>query len=344
MPTATDILNSATSANEAKHKLKSTTQVKLKTFYGGELIKDITTLNLTMAPSPTSSQKKASFRLNPSCPAPHLLTSTSLTSTSTTTTTERIEFIGACVKLEKSNLSQVSSNQLRSQQFRVNFSDVPETFEYPSYECVLKEMGIDPTEDSDYQMVPDFEKDGEIGTFADFLPGGGSSMSSECDSSANVYYDNQAVGFYGEADNAEFMSATKFTKGQLIYSILFYSTEFSLIILIIFCFVFVSHYIILSEAQNQLNNILFIFTLFLKGSFTNFKPSWQTMHYELGSVDNFEILQPINQNGTSPKSFSKSSSNREQSVSDSFITNDILPTKEEDLKRWSSDMDSNILF
>lgn len=70
-------------------------------------------------------------------------------------------------------------------------------------------------------------------------------------------------------------------------------------------------------------------TKFTKGSFTNFKPSWHNTNYELGSVENFEILQPINQNSI---------------PNDSFLTNDILPTKEEDLKRWSTDMDSNILF
>ena len=100
MPSATEILNSATEAQQAKNKLKSATQVKLKTFYGGEVIKDMKSLNLTMAGSPSENgTKKASFRLNPSPMNYTIVTSLSDT---------YFEFVGACVKLEKSNLS--SSN------------------------------------------------------------------------------------------------------------------------------------------------------------------------------------------------------------------------------------------
>ncbi len=75
-------------------------EVKLKTFYGGEVIKDMKSLNLTMAGSPLENgTKKASFRLNPSP-----MNYTVITSQSDTC----FEFIGAYVKLEKSNLS--SSN------------------------------------------------------------------------------------------------------------------------------------------------------------------------------------------------------------------------------------------
>ena len=65
------------------------------------------------------------------------------------------------------------------------------------------------------------------------------------------------------------------------------------------------------------------------------------MNYELGSLDNFEIMQPNSQNKSATKSFSNKANN---SGSDSFLTADILPSKEEDLKHWSSEMDSNILF
>jgi hypothetical protein len=71
----------------------------------------------------------------------------------------------------------------------------------------------------------------------------------------------------------------------------------------------------------------------IKGSFSNFKPSWHNPEYELGSADKFELLQNI-----------RAGSNQTDKSEEAFSSGDILPTREEDLKRWSSDMDSNILF
>lgn len=102
MPSATDILNCA-EAQQVKAKLKSGGQVKMKTFYGGEVIKDVKTLNLATPPPGT---KKASFRLNPTCP-PKPAPSPPQPGNKNGAETF-FEFIGACVKLEKSNLS--SSN------------------------------------------------------------------------------------------------------------------------------------------------------------------------------------------------------------------------------------------
>ena len=95
MPSATDILHSANEAQQAKAKLKAGGHVKMKTFYGGEVIKDVRTLNLATPPPGT---RKASFRLNPTC-APRPAPSPPQRSD------EFFEFVGACVKLEKSSLS-----------------------------------------------------------------------------------------------------------------------------------------------------------------------------------------------------------------------------------------------
>lgn len=275
LPSATEILNSANEAQQAKNKLKSSGQVKMKTFYGGEVIKDVKSLNLAQP----CAMKKASFRLNPTCPPPqHVNNSPQIAAP---------EFIGACVKLEKSNLSSSNfstsfpnSGMKRNVNFRVNFKETAETFEYPSFEFLLKEMGIDPMNDPDYQIVP--SEISETLSFDSFLPGN----MSPTNSPRTDYYDNHGSNFYGNLENEH------------------------------------------SNAFDDINT-----TKFTKGSFTNFKPSWHNMNYELGSIENFEILQPINQN-----------TNSKSNNTDTFITNDILPTKEEDLKRWSSDMDSNILF
>lgn len=290
MPSATEILNSANEA-QMKHKMNSIGQVKMKTFYGGEVIKDVSSLNLAVI---EPGLKKASFRLNPTCP---------IQQEKFTKNLPKIEFIGDGVKLEKSNLSSSNfgsnsfssfsnSNQFKSKNvnFRVNFKETDETFEYPSYEFLLKEMGIDPNTDPDYQIFP--ENISETLTFDSFLPGSGGGMSPSDSSNGTDYYDNQNLNFYSSNSDSENLNCFDETK-------------------------------------------------FTKGSFTNFKPSWHNTNYELGSVENFnEILQPINQN-TSSKT---SPSHLNNKNTDPFITNDILPTKEEDLKRWSTDMDSNILF
>ena len=114
------------------------------------------------------------------------------------------EFIGAGVKLEKSNLiananvnnlsnsKNANNRQLRKKKLdsngahlRVNFTDIAETYEYPSYEFLLKELGIDPENDPDYQMTSNdnnqhssssstyssSEASSSTVSFSNFLPG-----------------------------------------------------------------------------------------------------------------------------------------------------------------------------
>jgi hypothetical protein len=104
----------------------------------------------------------------------------------------------------------------KSAHFRVNFKEESETFEYPSFEFVLKEMGIDPHTDPDYQMVPS-EGQQETLSFDSFLPGGGSSLSPQS-SPRSEFYDSQ-MNFYGRSDSSDNtfddINATKFTKGKL---------------------------------------------------------------------------------------------------------------------------------
>ena len=89
-----------------------------------------------------------------------------------------------------------------------------------------------------------------------------------------------------------------------------------------------------------------------KGSFTNFKPSWHNMNYELGTLDSYE-----NMNGTKPAPTNKKNNITNKNLtyqqtanakngmsSTDSITHDILPSNEDEVKRWSCDMDSNILF
>jgi len=189
MPSATEVLNEASQS-------KGYGQIKTKTFYGGQVIKDVKTLNLGEIP------KKASFRLNPIYQSNNFVKEGE---TSFQNTTTQFEFIGACVKLTKSSLTSGKKGDIKV----VNFSQIPETFEYPSYEFVLKEMGIDPSNDPDYQIVPD-----QLTlSFDSFLPGLSSPSSS---STGNIYYDNQdASNFYRTSSSDDLsISVTKFTKGK----------------------------------------------------------------------------------------------------------------------------------
>ncbi len=194
MPSATEVLNEASQS-------KGYGQIKSKTFYGGQVIKDPKTLNLG-----ESTAKKASFRLNPSCPSPSLTRVGEASPTTIATT--HFEFIGACVKLGKSSLTSGRKGDTKA----VNFSQVPETFEYPSYEFLLKEMGIDPQTDPDYQMVPEASL-----SFDNFLPGL-SSPASSSSSAGHVYYDNHATSdFYSASSDDINISVTKFTKSKSEY-------------------------------------------------------------------------------------------------------------------------------
>lgn len=108
----------------------------------------------------------------------------------------------------------------KSANFRVNFKEESETFEYPSFECMLKEMGIDPQTDPEYHLVP-FENTPEPLSFDSFLPGG-SSMSPENLGSlpSTDFYDNHLNFFSGStnrtdgSDASDELSTTKFTKGK----------------------------------------------------------------------------------------------------------------------------------
>lgn len=74
-----------------------------------------------------------------------------------------------------------------------------------------------------------------------------------------------------------------------------------------------------------------------KGTFTNFKPSWHTMNYELGTVLENGHHQT---NGSNSKQTQNGVNGSETAV----MTRDILPSKDDEVKRWSCEMDSNILF
>ncbi len=174
------------------------------------MIKDVKSLNLA-----TCSSQKASFRLNPSVQTQSL--------TALSNTAEYFEFIGACVKLEKSNLSSSNfsnfSKNTKKHNFKVNFKDVAETFEYPSYEFLLKEMGIDPSTDPDYQIVPNDNSPSLI-SFNSFLPGSADLSSNEYESTdyydnheTPVFYSNQTENLENIESNDFDISGAKFSKG-----------------------------------------------------------------------------------------------------------------------------------
>ncbi len=94
--------------------------------------------------------------------------------------------------------------------------------------------------------------------------------------------------------------------------------------------------------EKLISKFILIIYLYLKGSFTNFKPSWHNMSYELGSMESFE--HQSNQSRHNSSTSSPLKTNSKQLNSDSFILSDILPSKDDYNKRWSSEMDSNILF
>jgi hypothetical protein len=298
-----------------RKKSNKTSTAKVKTYFGGEEYKNLDEIKSLKADlNPTKNQSLANNNQTKSIDFINF------------------EFIGAGVKLEKSILivhnnsnsnNNLTSSNLNSDLGRkrekksINFHDQAETYEYPSYEFLLKELGIDPSSDPDYQIVPpheaQFDDDedeeeeihqeekiepkNEIPNYAQFLPGTLSNLiSNECDSIK--------ANFNGLSAN-----------GKL-------------------------------------------------GSFTNFKPSWHTMNYELGSMDNLLLTgcsESLNNerylartNGTTDylnTSNNMNSHDEEESTSSSSLTNsssvttkDILPVRDEEVKRWSCDMDANILF
>lgn len=108
----------------------------------------------------------------------------------------------------------------KSANCRVNFKEESETFEYPSFEYMLKEMGIDPQSDPDYHLVP-FEDTPEPLSFDSFLPGGSSLSPEHGGSPASTdFYDNHMNFFSGSANRTDSSDAfdeintTKFTKGK----------------------------------------------------------------------------------------------------------------------------------
>ena len=163
MMNANQVFTSAQEQQLQKSKLKSKSAVKMKTFYGGEEINDVNSIQPpAMPPSQLNYSNNNNNGNNKSTSSIDYF---------------NFEFIGAGVKLEKSiliiNNSSVNNNNSNSSSnnsnvtkqtkkkldsngatLRVNFTDIAETYEYPSFEFLLKEMGIDPATDPDYQTVP----------------------------------------------------------------------------------------------------------------------------------------------------------------------------------------------
>ena len=133
---ANEVFNSAQTKQNSKFKAKSA--IKTKTFYGGEEVKDVTKLNLA-TPLPNTPMRVINGE-DPVASIDSLI----------------FEFIGGGVKLEKSNLT-VNINQ-RKVRRKITFTDIADTYEYPSYEFVLREMGIDPDNDPDYQNFSSAEE------------------------------------------------------------------------------------------------------------------------------------------------------------------------------------------
>jgi hypothetical protein len=168
----------------------------MKTFYGGEVINDVNSLNLAMSASGAvplainpiytpntqslSSSSSSIIKTMNGDNRTHVTSSSMSMSVSSSGENFNFEFIGAGVKLEKSNLVSYNNNIVNNNNnnnnltngkanvkliarkkkldsngahLRVNFTDVAETYEYPSYEFLLKELGIDPDTDPDYQMT-----------------------------------------------------------------------------------------------------------------------------------------------------------------------------------------------
>ncbi|CAF0865829.1 unnamed protein product [Brachionus calyciflorus] len=255
---------------QEKSKSKSTT-VKMKTYYGGEEVKDLKQLNLEFVP-PSQNQKP--IQLNPVHQKKITQTSNNSTNNNSNNITTSIEyfnfeFIGAGVKLDKSILIVNNNTQThnthvqikrtrKSSSLKVNFTDQPEMYEYPSFEFVLKEMGFDPMAEEDEDLNNQTESESQsssTSSLSQFLPG-------------RFSYDDAGV----EADN---------------------------------------------ESDSS--------------SFSNFKPSWHK-NYELGSMEHLNVKAET------------SSGNSVETSSTESLTNDILPTRDDEIKKWSSDMDTNILF
>ncbi len=214
MMSANNILNSAQELQVQKAKLKSKSSVKMKTFYGGEVINDVNSLNLAMSASsavplainPIYTANTSKSNEKPSSNV--TLSATYMSVSSSGGENFNFEFIGAGVKLEKSNLisnnnQNVNSSNLTNEKangrfsrkkkldsngahLRVNFTDVAETYEYPSYEFLLKELGIDPDTDPDYQMTSN--QPGSNSTSSMF------STSSDTSSSSTVSFSNFLPG------------------------------------------------------------------------------------------------------------------------------------------------------
>jgi len=153
---ANDVLNCA-NEKQSQNLKKSQTPVKVITFYGGEEIKDVKALNL-----PTL-KKPSELNINPVSTNSVFISNHTFTPTLPSNESIYYEFSGAGVKLDRSNLSASLSNSKRNRKkldsngctLRVNFTDIAETYEYPSYEFMLKELGIDPLTDPDYQQQTD---------------------------------------------------------------------------------------------------------------------------------------------------------------------------------------------
>lgn len=264
---------------QQKQKLKSKSSVKMKTYYGGQEVKDLKSLNLCFV---TPSQNSKPMQINPVHQPTRVVQAQSSPTTNSSIEYFKFEFIGAGVKLDKSILILNNQNthiqQLKTKKstsLKVNFTEQPQTYEYPSFEFVLKEMGFDPLAEDDEDSNNQTETESQsssTSSLSQFLPGRFS------------FDDEPGI----EADN----------ESDLVKTNVF--------------------------DDNPTN-----FTK-LSSGFNNFKPTWHR-NYELGSIEHLNIKSDGGRNSV------------ETSSSES-LSNDILPSKENELKKWSSDMDSNILF
>jgi hypothetical protein len=236
MMSANQILNSAQEQQIQKAKLKSKSTVKMKTFYGGEEINDVNSLKLSSNSTHKASEHSSNGHSNHNRASNGSMSSIEYFN---------FEFVGAGVKLEKSILimGSVSAHSKKQRQkkldangatLRVNFTDIAETYEYPSYEFMLKEMGIDPLNDPDYQDENENNKNHtsnsssstismSSASFSQFLPGRSTTDDDEyedsgdgdVDESSDYFLTKNAILF--NTNSTDSGDPTKFSKlGKLL--------------------------------------------------------------------------------------------------------------------------------
>jgi hypothetical protein len=80
--------------------------------------------------------------------------------TATITSTKcTVEFLNAGIKLDKPAIIAYTHTTRRNVNFKVEFKDCHETYEYPSFESVLRDMGIDPDANDESDVNTSNDKD-----------------------------------------------------------------------------------------------------------------------------------------------------------------------------------------